>query len=203
MYYNLKALVTECINDLEGIGIKVENVTPSDFSVNKRAKSRFGQTVYYWDGTYRNNKKHYKSTINISEFLLDTRNDINSVKETIYHEILHTLDECVGDHHGAKWKRRANQVSKAFGVKITTCGSFDDKLSKSVAEEVERQEMKRKTEYICECANCGTLIRKIAYRAPRWYTATAKYGEDSGWTHTCADGTKSGLCNARMHKMNF
>ena len=198
MYYNLKALATECINDLEGIGIKVNNVKVSDFSINKRAKSRYGQTRYYWDGTYKNGKKHYKATINISEFLLDSRNDINSVKETIYHEILHTLDECIGDHHGANWKRRANQVNKALGVKITTASSYESKLNESVIGDLARQENKRKKTYVCECAKCGTVIKKMAVRAPKWYVATEKYGETSGWTHTCADGTKSGLCNAHI-----
>ena len=62
--YNLTELATIALDNLNAIGI-YPHLKPNDFSVNTRAKNRYGQARY----------RNGKYSVNISAFLLDKRND--------------------------------------------------------------------------------------------------------------------------------
>lgn len=163
--YDLKKLAKECIEELNAIGI-YPTVTPNDFSINTRAKSRFGQCKYKRNGYNSDGSKHYDCSINISSFLLDTRNDVDSVKSTIHHEILHSLNECIGEHHGGKWKEYAELVSDCYAkYDITRCSTFEERLDKDVCNEL----VKKNKSYSWKCSACGSKITVNRARAPKWY----------------------------------
>lgn len=94
-------LVRECEEELDRVGIKYRTVR--SWSVNTRAKCRWGQCKKLADGTFE---------INISERLLcDSADDI-SVKSTIIHELLHTIDG--GFKHTGKWREAALKVNSVY-----------------------------------------------------------------------------------------
>ena len=96
---NFEQLIKECLSDLESIGIKIGKVTK--YSINTRAKSRWGQCKQVGNGMYE---------INISAQLLQDNISDQAAKDTILHEMLHTIDGCMG--HKGKWKELAQKVNK-------------------------------------------------------------------------------------------
>ncbi len=96
---NFEKLIKECQADLESIGIKIGKVTK--YSINTRAKSRWGQCKQVGNGVFE---------INISEQLLQDNITDQAAKDTILHEMLHTVDGCMG--HKGKWKELAELVNK-------------------------------------------------------------------------------------------
>lgn len=176
--YNLKELAQECIENLNAIGI-YPCVTVNDFSVNKRAKRRYGQCCY----------KNGKFSINISSFLLDDRNSVKSIQTSIYHELCHACKETIYDGHGGKWKEYANLVNDCYNVDIQRVSSMKDKVDTAVYNEIvaERKAKIHYTHYTCYCPTCKKIVaeRKFARRAPKWYKHTELY--------TCVNCNNKGL----------
>lgn len=169
--YNLKELATIALDNLNAIGI-YPHLTPNDFSVNTRAKNRYGQARIR-NGAY---------SVNISSFLLDKRNDEKSVMQTIYHECIHCCDGCM--KHTGGWKRLAELVNDCYNMDITRCSSFSERLNEDVRNEMQTVTFKPQKIYRCQCDRCGKIMTKWGKRAPRWYK------HPQGYTHTCFDGGK-------------
>lgn len=87
---NLEDVAIECMEMLDRIGIKYGNV--KEVIPNSRARSRWGQCKIVPGGFQ----------ININVDLLDERNSIDGLKETLLHELLHTVSGCF--NHGREWK---------------------------------------------------------------------------------------------------
>ncbi len=107
---NFEQLIKECQTDLESIGIKIGNVTK--YSINTRAKKRWGQCKQIAEGVFE---------INISQQLLQDNITDQAAKDTILHELLHTVEGCMG--HKGKWKELAAKVNKElpqYTIKRTT-----------------------------------------------------------------------------------
>lgn len=132
----LVAVATECMEHLDALGIQYGNVR--DFTINTRAKSRWGQCAKRPDGFY----------ININEALCDGNHE-DGLRATLFHELLHTCDGCM--NHKSKWKDYADRVSKATGLKITRTDSAADKGFDSTAMPG------RKNKYQIFCPNCGLV----------------------------------------------
>ena len=158
--YNLYELATIALDNLNAIGI-YPHLTASDFSINNRAKSRYGQAKR----RCKNGVVTY--SVNISAFLLDKRNDERSVMTTIYHEAIHCCDNCMC--HTGKWKELAELVSDCYNVDVTRCSSFEDRLNEDVLREKTEKETKNKKAYRWQCSACGKMVAKIGNRAPKWY----------------------------------
>ena len=176
--YNLQELANKALVNLNSIGI-YPSVTPNNFTINKRARKRYGQAK-----RHRNSDGTYDYSVNISAFLLDKRNDINSVYQTIYHEYLHCCDECWNDGHKGKWLEYAEKVNKAFKVNVSRCSSFSERLNKEVyAEKKERDAIKKANRkpsevytYRAVCTKCNRIIGyKVVKRAPKWYMHPQSY----------------------------
>ena len=76
---NLAAIGIQCEKDLVGIGIPIGRI--AEYTVNTRAKTRLGQCVSRRSGGYR---------IEVSEVLLRDDVPLDELKNTIYHEQIHT-----------------------------------------------------------------------------------------------------------------
>ena len=95
---DLNLFIVQCQKDLETLGIKHGKV--KGFSVNKRAKCRWGQCKKVGLGVYE---------ISIAESLLQDNAPDQKLKDTIVHELLHTVYGCF--KHTGKWKLLAEKVN--------------------------------------------------------------------------------------------
>ena len=86
-------------------------------------------------------------SININVVLLDEKNDVSGLKNTIIHELLHSCKGCM--NHGENWKRLAEKVNRAYGYNIKRTSSSDEKgVQKSTVPTA-------KNKYCVICEKCG------------------------------------------------
>ena len=134
---NLDRLVAECKADIESLGIELGNII--SVTVNTRAKRRWGQCC--------GSPRGYRITI--SDRLLKDDVDDMATKNTIAHELLHTI--CGGNGHTGEWKKAAEKLNRAYGYNIKRCTSSEEKGVENVVSAVKRNGPK----YIIRCENCG------------------------------------------------
>lgn len=136
---DLQKLVDLCRTDLDALGIKYsKNII---WSVNTRAKTRWGLC-----------KKTgiNKFEISIAACLLNDDSETQMAKNTIMHELLHTVGGCMG--HKGKWKILADYVNlKLPQYTIKRVTSFEEKG-------IEFPEKKIEYKYILRCKGCGLEI---------------------------------------------
>lgn len=137
---DLQNIAKECMNELDLIGIKYGNI--KSFEINTRAKKRWGQCKAVCGGY----------SINISIRLLNDNVPVESLKNTIIHELLHTCKGCM--NHGEKWKLYANKVNRMYGYNIKRCTSSEEKG-------VEKVENKKEVKHKFICADCGQIICRV------------------------------------------
>lgn len=133
---DLKKLTAECERDLLSIGIQPGKVR--SWIINTRSKCRWGQCKTVLPGLY---------DISISERLLRDEVDVQAAKNTILHELLHTVKGCCG--HKGLWKELANKVNRMlpqYNIKRTT--SSEEKG----IEPIRRIHTNR---YTVRCVKCG------------------------------------------------
>ena len=132
---DLKKMFDECVADLRKIGI--EPGTISRVSVDTRSTKRWGACKY--------KKGTAIFEICISKWLLEDDVDDQQTKNTIVHEILHTVEGCQ-DHTG-KWKVLAERVNRYLpGYCIKRTSSEGEKG------------VERSHRYMLECTKCGSKI---------------------------------------------
>ncbi len=135
---DLMTYATICMKELDAIGIRYGKILR--WEVNTRAKSRWGQCRTVPGGF----------TININADLLDENNNEEGLKNTIIHELLHSVKGCHG--HGANWKRCAALVNRTYGYNIKRCNSAEEKGVHRDNELIAK--------YILECTLCHKKIYK-------------------------------------------
>ena len=96
---NLQNLAAACEADLRSIGIRPGRV--SAWRVDTRAKSRWGQCRELTPGCFE---------ISIAARLLQDDVSDQAAKDTILHELLHTVRGCHG--HTGRWAELAAQVNR-------------------------------------------------------------------------------------------
>ncbi len=145
-------LQNECIQEVTRLGIQLGPVT--SWSINTRAKSRWGLCTRHPDGTY---------SIEIAESLLaDDRISEQSCKETMIHELLHTCKGCM--RHTGTWKRYAEVINAYYGYHIK-------RVTEGAEKGVENYEgTAEQYKYVFTCGNCGaTIYRKRDSKFTRNY----------------------------------
>ena len=98
---DLLKLVRECKEELDAIGIEYRTVR--NWTVNTRSKRRWGQCKVVSSDVF---------DINISVRLLADQVSDTAAKDTIIHELLHTVEGCL--KHTGKWKALAEKVNRAY-----------------------------------------------------------------------------------------
>lgn len=139
---DLSELARECVHELEEIGIHPASAIA--WKVNTRAKKRWGCCKNLPDGSFE---------ISISKRLLsdDVQND--AAKNTVIHELLHTVKGCTG--HTGKWKQLACSVKEKLG--------YDIKRTSSCAEKGIAESDPPKRKYLLICQGCkGEIWRQRA-----------------------------------------
>ena len=127
----------QCMNELDRIGIPYGNVI--DVTINTRAKKRWGQCRKVPGGF----------TININVVLLDEKNDVDGLRNTIFHELLRTCPDCW--NHGTQWKAYAAMIRRELGYNIQRTSSAEEK---GVITEPETE---RTPKYQIVCNSCGHI----------------------------------------------
>lgn len=130
--YNLNIEFDKCKSMLDTIEVPYDKSVT--VSVNTRAHSRFGQT----------RKKMGVYSINVNVDLLDERNPVSALHNTIIHELLHTCPDCM--NHGEPWKRWALRVNRKYGTNIKRTSSVQE-----IGLEVFTQ---KKANWIVTCDKC-------------------------------------------------
>lgn len=151
---DLMKLANECMRDLDNLGIEYGNIT--EWKVNTRAKSRWGQCA-------RISKNEYR--IEITNDLLKDELSDRPARETIFHELLHSVDGCM--NHGLKWKRLADLVNDCYMVNITVTSTNEEK-----GAVLERKPIAYK--YVFKCTCCGKIVKR--QRESRFTKYYQRYG---------------------------
>ena len=139
---NLQKFAKECMQELDSIGIEYGEV--EKFEVNTRAKSRWGQCRHLPNG---------KHSINISSALLQDENSDRGLKQTIIHELLHTVKGTKG--HKGKWANLAAKVNRELGYDVTRTNTAE---SLGVVKDNRKENIVYKYQF--KCLGCGQIIRR-------------------------------------------
>lgn len=162
---NLTLIGNTCIAELNAIGIYPNKI--DEFTVNTRAKSRWGQA--------RIRNGHY--TINISVDLLQDDCPNSAVRNTVFHELLHCVDGCM--NHGKKWQSLADLVNDCYAMEIKRCSSTEEKVgveyAKTLNEKRKKERMEKEKLFVVRCTKCGVECSTFGMRAPKWYVHTERY----------------------------
>lgn len=139
---DLNKLATECIADLRSLGYEpCEDIT---WSVNTRAQKHWGQCRY---------TSKTSCAINISSRLLQDNVDDQAAKNTILHELIHTIRDKNGkpaSKHTGLWLRIAEDVNARLPqYTIKRCTTSEEK------------DMEPVVNYIVRCEHCGKEYRRI------------------------------------------
>lgn len=133
---DLIKLAHECEADLRSIGVQPGVVT--HWSVNTRAQKRWGQCKKVSIGHF---------AINVSAKLLADDVDDQATKNTIMHELIHTVSGCHG--HTGSWKEIAEKVNRRlpqYMIKRTTS---------SAEKGIDETSNERTNRYAVRCVHCG------------------------------------------------
>lgn len=135
---DLMQLVNECKKELDEIDIEYRTVR--NWTVNKRAKCRWGLCKKISEGVF---------DISISEKLLADEVDDIAAKNTIIHELLHTVKGSKG--HKALWKAMADRVNRYYPqYRIKRCTSNEEKG-------IEIEHTPTAYKYKIRCKECGAI----------------------------------------------
>lgn len=147
---DLQKIAHECMGELEGIGIRTGIVL--DFSIDWKSTKFYGVCERVGYDCYR---------IKVSHRMLNEEIDIRELKDTIFHELLHTCDGCM--NHGYEWKKQADIVNRKLGYNIKRCASFE--LNQKI-----RELYANEYKYMFECTECGRKVgRTRACQFTKYY----------------------------------
>lgn len=141
--HNLNQVVADCKQTMDTYQI------PYGAMLNVQVSSRMRRT---W-GSCRRGRDGI-STITISNRLLQEDVPLDSLRTTVFHELLHSAPDTSG-HKGA-WKQYAEALSRITGLNIKRTTSAEEKGISM--DEDQKPEIK----FMCECRNCGLQI--VRYR---------------------------------------
>lgn len=133
---DLKQLAAACEEDLRSVGIRPGAVVC--WRVNTRAKSRWGQCRELSPGRFE---------ISIAARLLQDDVSEQAAKDTVLHELLHTVRGCGG--HTGKWAELAaavNRLLPQYTIKRTA--SLEEKGLPAAPRP-------RTDRYMVRCVRCG------------------------------------------------
>ena len=150
MSRDLNAAARDCLRMLEQCGIPIGRIR--EIKADTRSCRRWGVCRREADGSFR---------IGISARLLEDGVPLQSLQQTILHELLHTAPGCM-DHTG-NWKRYADLLNRQYGFSIRRA---------SAPEDLGAPEDTR-IRYRFRCEGCGA--EQIRYRACHFTAHPERY----------------------------
>ena len=155
MEQKLNELFSECVNELNKIGIDIldEKIYGEiKISISKRNNKRYGCCKQEEpDKKYKTiskvgrrkiirYEKFNKHHIEISPWVMELENNI--IKNTIMHELIHCIPYC--NNHGSEFKKYANIINTNYGYEISRVGNKKKDFEKSNVEFNEKDNYKYK-----------------------------------------------------------
>lgn len=165
MEQKLIKLYHECIQELNSIGIDIENediIGKIDIKISKRSTKCYGcckqedpdkkykivqKRGYHRIVKYEKFKSHH---IEISSWVMNLNDDI--IKNTILHELIHCIPFC--NNHGKEFKKYANYINQKLGYNITVKG--DKKADYQASKLNYEEDINYKYKIVCQ--DCGQII---------------------------------------------
>lgn len=150
----------ECIEDLKAIGYEFPK--PIKFVQSNRMKRTWGlcSTCKNWSYTQ----------VKIATFLLQDDVPEKQLRQTVYHELAHAIDNNENGHVG-RWKRIADMISDCYNMDIQQyCTNEEVKVLKST-----EMYSSMRNKYTVKCCKCGVKCERMGYRAPKWYSQVERY----------------------------
>ena len=120
--------------------------------------------------------------ININVVLLDEKNDVEGLKNTIFHELLHTCPDCW--NHGTKWKAYAAMVRRELGYNIQRTSSAEEKGV------IKEPEVERTPKYRIVCNGCGHIWERYKMSKTIKQISFCRCGSCNGRLSVFSDGIK-------------
>lgn len=168
MEEKLERLYEECIQELEGAGLKIldnDEIGEIDIHIAKRNNKRYAcckqenpNSKYYH---IKNHKIVYdsfdKHHIEVSRWVMDLEEKL--IKNTIFHEIIHCFPFC--NNHGKTFKKYAKWIEDKLGYSIQTVGNKEEDYAKS---NLIYQKEEEKYLYQIACQKCGIIIYRKRLR---------------------------------------
>lgn len=162
MQEKLLILYNECINELNSIGIDMNDklIGNINITLTNRSKKRYGvckqeepdKKYFYKEKRGRRIiikcNKYNLHHIEISSWVMDLEDSI--IKNTIMHELIHCIPFC--SNHGQEFKKIANVINHKLGYNIKTTGNVKEDYEKS---NLEYTEGTKKYKYKIKCLKCG------------------------------------------------
>ena len=161
MQQKLDRLFLECKNELNSLGIDIDNEKKYgkiEISISKRNNKRYGcckqekPDKRYKTIIKRKRRKIIRyerfeeHSIEISPWVMELEEKI--IKNTIMHELIHCMPYC--NNHGLEFKRYAYLINKRFGYDISRVGDKKSDLKESNITPVEE-----KYKYKIVCKGCN------------------------------------------------
>lgn len=150
MSHDLHAVARDCLGTLSRLGIPVGIIR--EIAPDTRSRRRWGVCRKDADGTFR---------ILISVRLLSDDAPLDALRDTLFHELLHTAPNCM--NHTGNWKQYAERLNKELGLNITRATTAD---SIGVPED-------DRIRYRFVCRGCGTV--QIRYRSCKFTNHPERY----------------------------
>lgn len=132
---DLNKLLAEAIQEVKSSGMKIGDILP--IIKLTRATKEFGRCTEIEDGQFQ---------ISISKYFKD--NAVKEVKQTLIHEVLHTIPNCL--NHGTSWKAAAKVMNDTYGYNISRTNNM------AMDNLVGQEDILKK--YVIKCAKCGNEI---------------------------------------------
>ena len=129
-------MVEFCKAQLKTIGIEVGEI--ADVEINTKKKTCYGQCS--------RSRITGKYTIRMMTHLNSFRTP-QEVQNTVMHELLHTLPNCL--NHSPLWKAQASKVNRLLGYNITTRSALTEDMV---------QERQKVAPWALKCECCGVIV---------------------------------------------
>lgn len=166
MEAKLQKLYTECLQELNSIGIDFANnndIGKIDISIAKRTTKRYGcckqenpdKNFKIVEKIGNRKKVEYakfqEHHIEISKWVMELEDKI--IKNTILHEMIHCIPFC--NNHGEQFKKYATYINTKLGYNIKRVGSPKEDYEKSNIPYVEKEV---ECKYKIKCQKCSQEI---------------------------------------------
>lgn len=134
----LTALMSKTIKEIQEAGIPIPVSDIHGPVLNKRAHSFLGRCKKVGTGYW----------IELSQDLMSASEE--SIREILFHELLHTAPECM--NHGVLWKTYAEEINRRYGCRVTRLGH---RQAHGLAERTLPP-----PQYTLICQSCGSRIER-------------------------------------------
>ena len=137
-FYRYNKLLQEVITEASTLNIPISPNIQREITINTRSKKRLGQCK----------KRENKFIIELSHVFAQA--DDFAVKQTLAHEILHTVKDCF--NHGQTWKHYAAKMNNAYGYNITRTNTCEN-IGIQIKEQIQQS-----AKYTIQCKQCKNKI---------------------------------------------